>query len=1096
MLYTFCKVRGEKVVIGFFNNEPQHLDLILGTLERARHADQNFAGQWQVSYILLLWLRHLLLAPFDLTTMSRSSGDVVDMQIDIPLPSNCSPVVKRILAQASCFLRSLTREQDAAAKLLVRLISRPDMQKLHLHTKIVQFACIKVGEASRDGLTESFLGLLRFLVGFTAAFEGEDRFSILSHVWQLARDLYDELFRETMVSSAICRKQVIKLVRNIAVAHLQASEAKSEDADDELIGETINFFMTAFADRDTQVRSACAKAAGRVISHLEEEMAEQVMDAIVEEYQLGSDTRMIDFSSTDSQKWHGLTLTLAYLLFQRSYQPENLDAATRALIPALNFEKRGASGNSQGMNIRDSACFAIWSMSRRYTTSELNTADLRSSGLSNSFPEGTSTIQYLATQLIVSACLDPGGNIRRGCSAALQEMVGRHPDQVHSGIALIQIIDYQAVGLRRRAMIDLVVETASLHDMYWSLLLKELQGWRGLGSPDIPSREWAAEAIGRLCSVRPGHAQDLASELISMAILGPEVRNMDLEPARRMQHGALLAMAHMAESYTQLVQATRDRASATDDWLKSDDTFAASRLIGMLQKIRDREDSFFLLSKDSSMDLQGVRADVPAAIARWITHMAHLAKLLTRDGDDPAGSLTLLQPSLSNIIDGLWLHSGKSLTMAVPTLMAAVLDLHTIEPVYSFQIDDVVIRLEEEAKRVSVHGGARAFALAAAMPYHVLLGRRWQEFIIPIASLVTVESMDWRVLGLLALRTAIARAFKANDAKPYELPREIQTIQDETFLINTEAASTPYTRSAVLEVFSPTIDAGLNDYTITEKGDVGSLARTQALHCVQALRNHGYFEFDSEEKEKLLKSVLRLSLEKLDRVRLLAAQTWQTQSPSDGQELTLNDVSSVEYFKSRLAPLSKFNRGDWFMTAVLRGFASAGTGAEHLVQASRTALSDTVYRSSQTQATRILAAVSDMLKAQLDVSDDPQATLELLAFMLDFTPLIASVGPSFAWRVLLSRVQKSHFKSSIVPKLLAAIEAYRSLARVDVVKDEVVKKLVSMIKTNPFPRVRYAAAETLWGLTGQEGMRNVDWTKSGKENAALLEGISGIAVRG
>lgn len=1096
MLYTFCKVRGEKVVVGFFNNEPQHLECILGALEQASHGDQNFDRQWQVSYILLLWLRHLLLAPFDLTTVSRSPGEEVNMQFDLPLPSDCPIVVKRMLSQASHFLRSLTREQDAAAKLLVRLVSRPDMQKLHLHTKIVEFACTKVGEASRYGLAESVLGFLRFLVGFTATFDGRDRLSILSQVWQLARDLHDELFKETMRSSALCRKQVIKLVRNIALAHLQPSEVRIEDADDELIEETINFFMTAFVDRDTQVRSACAKAAGRVISHLEEEMAEQVMDAIIEEYQLSSGPKIEDFSNADSPKWHGLTLTMGYLLFQRSYQPKNLDAAIQALTPALNFEKRGANGNSQGMNIRDSSCFAIWSMSRRYTTEELNTADLRSSGLSDSFPEGTSTTQYLATQLIVSACLDPGGNVRRGCSAALQEMVGRHPDQIHSGIALIQIIDYQAVGLRRRAMIDLVVEAARLHNMYWSVLLKELQGWRGLGSPDIPSREWAAEAIGRLCSMRPEQAQDLVSELTSMAILGPEVRNMDLEPARRMQHGALLAMAHMAESYTQLVQATRYRASATDDWLKADDTLAASRLVRTLQNIRHREASFFPLSKDSSMDLQGVRADVPAAIAKWITYTAHLAKLLMEDGEDPAGSLTLLQPSLSSIIDGLWLHSGKSLTTAVPTLMAAVLDPHTIKPVYSFQIDDVVIRLEEEAKRVSVHGGARAFALAAAMPYHVLLGRRWQEFIIPIASLVTVDSMDWRVLGLLALRTAIARAFKANDAKPDELPQKIQTIQDETLSTNTEATSTPYTRSAVLEVISPTIDAGLNDYTITEKGDVGSLARTQALHCVQALRNHGYFEVDSEEKEKLLKSVLRLSLEKLDRVRLLAAQTWQMQSPSGSQELTLNYVSSVEYFKSRLAPLSEFNCGDWFMAAVLRGFASAGTGAEHLVQASRTALSDTVSRSSQAQAIRILAAVSDMLKAQLNAPDDPQATLELLAFMLDFTPLIASVGPSFAWRVLLSRVQKSHFKSSIVPKLLAAIEVYRSLARVDAVKDEVVKKLVSMVKTNPFPRVRYAAAETLWSLTGQESMRNVDWTKSGKENAASLEGISGIAVRG
>lgn len=55
----------------------------------------------------------------------------------------------------------------------------------------------------------------------------------------------------------------------------------------------------------------------------------------------------------------------------------------------------------------------------------------------------------MAVQLLLSACLDPAGNIRRGSSAALQELIGRHPNQVTEGIAIVQIVDYQAVGLRK-----------------------------------------------------------------------------------------------------------------------------------------------------------------------------------------------------------------------------------------------------------------------------------------------------------------------------------------------------------------------------------------------------------------------------------------------------------------------------------------------------------------------------------------------------------------------------------------------------------------------------------------------------------------------
>ena len=72
----------------------------------------------------------------------------------------------------------------------------------------------------------------------------------------------------------------------------------------------------------------------------------------------------------------------------------------------------------------------------------------------------------------------------------------------------MQIVEYQAVGLRRRAMLDVVQRSAGLHHMYWEALLDGLLGWRGLDSADVPSREAAAQSISQLSFSR--HAPSLS----------------------------------------------------------------------------------------------------------------------------------------------------------------------------------------------------------------------------------------------------------------------------------------------------------------------------------------------------------------------------------------------------------------------------------------------------------------------------------------------------------------------------------------------------------------------------------------------------------
>ncbi|PNS14677.1 hypothetical protein CAC42_1699 [Sphaceloma murrayae] len=1093
LLYMFCKVRGEKVVTRFLNSEPKYLDTILDALENLITRADKPSDYWKVSYILLVWLRHLLLAPFDLNTVSRRKP-IADVKCDLPITETCPAVVQVVLTQASIFLSSLTREQDAAAKALVRLAARPDVQKLGLHTSLVNHACAQIRQAMLVGHLETRMGLLRFLLGIASTFEAHEHPVILDQIWALTCELYEHLFENTAKSSSICRKLIIKMIRNITLSTIKAQTAAQDSDGGDLLEDAINLLMRSFADRDTQVRSACAKAAGTIISKLDRDMAEQVTEAITQEFALDNETKSLDFTSADPLLWHGLTLTLAYLLFQRSFEAKSLGSAIEILVLALNFEKRGAVGSNQSTTIRDAACFAIWSLSRRYSTDELNSTDLGSTGLLDTSSKDVSTIQYLSSQLIVSSCLDPSGNIRRGCSAALQEMVGRHPDQIHAGIALIQIIDYQAVGLRRRAMTDLVIGAAKLHPSYWRCLLLELMGWRGITSPDIPSREHAADAIGLLSAMFPATSRTLTKRLTDKAVLGIRVKTLDRDLARKEQHGALLALSRILKCSIAQIDDAPQNGSVTTRSLLPDQAKVFSDMLDDWKSVGDGQKAFFPLSAGGAlMDLQGIRAEVPAAIAQWLTQMIRLHKSVQMIEDEADGPATAhVSEAVCHIAGGLWYHSNMSLLLHIPNLVDVILGAEAPSFSSCFDAGEIIRLLKEAIKRSVPSNTACAFALAAAVPHFFETRTECLDLIHPLTDLLSVSVIDWRVKGLQAIRVIIAGAaskvLRGTNMRITEIPGsnppgEASPRQEST---------KPCEPAAIISAIAPALHIGLNDYEVTERGDVGSLARIEALHCMHSIWSLGLIQLNTEEEQLLAASVLRLSLEKLDKVRLLAAQAWSARESTDSATLTLADVSSTGYFKTRLEPLLRPACDEWAVKALLRGTASAGTGAEHLVQASRAALMQMFNQADTVQSTRILSSTSDVFKALLDSSEDTQAVLELLAFILDCTSVIEVVGPGFAWRTLLSRVQKSHFKSSVVPKLITAMEVYRSLARVESIRGEVVKKLVSVIKTNPFPRVRYAAAETLWMVTGAEGMMTVDWTQSGKENAAALEGIAGV----
>lgn len=368
IIYTLCKVRGAKVIVGFFNNEPRYLDPILTTLEDVAFNVGGDEVSWKVPYVLLLWLSHLLLTPFDLASISarpaRAESQTARMSLHTDLPT----VAQRIIQVGATHLSASTKAQDAAAAMLVRLATRPDMQRFRLADSLVNDAVARLAPSAESPVTiYQQLGPLRFLAGIATS---ADVSHVLPQIYRACEKLSIEGSTSPVTENAVGKKLFVKIFRNIAILTLRLPSVSGSLLSfletTSVLEDVIDHLLQSLGDRDTPVRYAAAKAISLIISELEPEMGHEVIQAVLDTFKedIPRSAVGIDYQTVNALKWHGLTLTLSHALFKRSASPSQLLDILNALVSALNFEQRTATGSSVGTNVRDAANFGIWSLSR------------------------------------------------------------------------------------------------------------------------------------------------------------------------------------------------------------------------------------------------------------------------------------------------------------------------------------------------------------------------------------------------------------------------------------------------------------------------------------------------------------------------------------------------------------------------------------------------------------------------------------------------------------------------------------------------------------------------------------------------------------
>ncbi|TQS38409.1 hypothetical protein Golomagni_01085 [Golovinomyces magnicellulatus] len=1200
LLYRFCKVRGEKIIVRFLNTEIKYIELLVSALEERTSKcnnispikdtiDQAECGEdecWEETYILLLWLSQLLLAPFDLASISSDNSCLMRPEVKgLVLPPDSPGIALRIIPLAIHGLSLSGKEKDAAKYLLVRFSLRKDMRCNGTMESLIKWAVSQIHPDSKV-IKSRFLGALSFLAGILASSVGtKDANSYILPIYEQVEyiSLSTNPQLKAVNNDAVARKTILKIFRSIAVLNSQKPEDQSNFT---IVESIIGHILDSIADPVTPVRLAASKALSIITLKLPSEMADEVVDTILSDldknllwevlnhaqrnlesqpqnvlHENSTDTdmsiiwtgienvRRFDFSRVDVLRWHGIMMTLSHLVYRRSIRPQNLSPTLSALRLGLLFEQRSTSGTSIGTNVRDAACFGIWALARKYSTSELQSIVIQKEKDIYIRKSSISSLQTLASDLVVSATLDSAGNIRRGASAALQELIGRHPDSIEKGIELVQIVDYHAIALRIRAIETVALGASALCDQYRTAILQNLFGWRGIRNSDKYVRRAAAIVIGQLVMAKQSQKDDLSPNSLVHQMtdrIASEILNLKLREAEE-RHGLILSFTAIIQQFIAPIkkQTLRKDVETASIKLRESHTSNFSKTTGQKSPSETPPKELYLIvlvrsllreitsivreicSNQASYRLPKLSAEAVCQMLitsfklvkiDLIFQEIELKKLKQQNNLVPniyERSQTQEAPKTHiNLVDELDIEfslSNSHPLLAVEQYEAIVTAYHlTNGPSRDFMnhvkdFFDQILKITDEDLADIISVAAANFGFLCGPEHDWFLDWKKNAFEIDFTNPKGYNGSY--IQTILRIPTKLYHLWNGdNESFSNAVHNRWHNIKSfETRIIMMRCISTSFALREFPFDYIDLIKSGLDDYTTTHQGDVGSLVRIESIKTAAFLwsqnfgPDHGYTEKEvSHVFDELVPRILRLASEKLDRVRIeakIALLIFMFHMPELSQvysQMKPLSVSCKKYFRCLLeiqcilyAPEKESRLFNDFIGSYV---TSADGGSEDTIYASRTALvdfchnrkSNNDFSHSTSNELFVLNGLLHTVKSNLLRHNIP--ALETLAFLISFG--VINNDSLLQATHIFDLMEKALRNSKNIKKLEAGIKVFGALLEVEVSSDDSVrfkKKAICCLTqnlTHQYPKIRNATADELFFRTRLG--KGIDWTSERK----------------
>lgn len=537
IIYRLCKTRGQKVIVKFFSHEVSHLEPALEFFNFVS-TDLAFKKYWEMRFIMLLWMSLLCMIPFDLK------------KIDSHKINGETPLVERVLDIVKSFITSVGKEYEGASMLGMRLLTRKDVCDVYL----APFLSWQVETIMNASNAFELRGHLRCLSGL---FKYGPR-EVLNPLVSLVTPCLDLISSKQFKNNSLLRKLLIKLAQRLALCSLKVriaswryqrgprvlldnllqsdhvaaepneeNEDGQEDGDSQELSEDIEhvlgMLLDHLGDKDTIVRWISAKGIGRICNRLDFEMADDVVSSVIESLKEdidvadGEDIEKVDVSVANDCNWHGSCLAIAELTRRGLLLPDRLVECIPWIIRGLTFEQRKGT-YALGTNVRDSACYVLWSVARAYESKVVESFSSK-----------------LADALVVVSLTDREVSIRRAASAAFQENAGRHGLFPH-GIDIITNADYFAIGNRVTCFVEIAPMIAEFDEYRLPIINHILQV--SVSHWDLSIRQLASKSLGILSERFPNEF------FCSFAI--PQLIESMLNSESHL-HGSLLAVGEIVK---------------------------------------------------------------------------------------------------------------------------------------------------------------------------------------------------------------------------------------------------------------------------------------------------------------------------------------------------------------------------------------------------------------------------------------------------------------------------------------------------------------------------------------------------------------------
>ncbi|XP_010814748.1 tubulin-specific chaperone D isoform X3 [Bos taurus] len=820
-LYIISKVRGYKTFLRLFPHEVADVQPVLDMFTNQNPKDHE---TWETRYMLLLWLSVTCLIPFD---FSRLDGNLSQ-----PGQERAS-TMDRILQVAESYLVVSDKARDAAAVLVSKFVTRPDVKQKKM-ASFLDWSLCTLARSSFQTI-EGVIAMDGTLQALAQIFKHGKREDCLPYAATVLQCL--DSCRLPDSNQTLLRKLGVKLVQRLGLTFLKPQVAKwryqrgcrslaeslqhsiqnprepvtqaetpdSDGQDDvpEEVESVIEQLLVGLKDKDTIVRWSAAKGIGRMAGRLPKELADDVTGSVLD---------CFSFQETDSA-WHGGCLALAELGRRGLLLPSRLSDVVPVILRALTYEeKRGAC--SVGSNVRDAACYVCWAFARAYEPQELKPF-----------------VAAISSALVIATVFDRDVNCRRAASAAFQENVGRQGTFPH-GIDILTTADYFAVGNRSNCFLVISMFIAGFPE-YTQPMIEHLVTMK-VGHWDGTIRELSAKALRNLAQRAPEHT---AREVF------PRLLSMTQSPDLHTRHGAVLACAEVARSLHTLAT---QQGRPVSDFL---DEKAMHGLKQIHQQLYDRQ-----LYRGLGGEL------MRQAVCILIENVA-LSKMPFRGDAVIDGWQWLINDTLKNL-HLISSHSRQHIKEAAVSALAALCsEYHAQEPgeaEAAAQEELVKLYLAELQSPEEMTRCGCALALGA-LPAFFLKGRLRQV----LAGLRAVTHISPKDVSFAEARRDALKA----------ISRICQTVGVRAEGPPDEAVC----RENVSQIYCTLLDC-LKDYTTDSRGDVGAWVREAAMTSLMDLtlllgRNQPEL-IEAPLCQQLMCCLAQQASEKIDRFRAHAARVF------------------------------------------------------------------------------------------------------------------------------------------------------------------------------------------------------------------------------